>query len=400
MKLVSTAKPNNVLVRQLEERLDAMRGNIKASLDRAYAQQNVAVRELNAQMAQTEKRLGSYPVEEREFRNIYRQQSIKEALYMFLLQKREETAMLIANTIPKGVIVDEAYALNKPLGMKRKMILALAFFIGLCIPPIYWYLKKLFRTKFQTREDVEQMTDIPMLGEVCISHSVDPLVVRAAGSSSTAELFRLIRTNLQFVLNDKEDKVVLLTSTISGEGKSFIAINLAASMAMLGKKVLLIGMDIRAPKLGEYLHLSSKWGLTQYLANGNIGIDDMILKNAVADNFDVILSGPVPPNPAELLVTDAVDQLFAELRNRYDYILIDSAPVGMVSDTFTLDRISDATVYVCRANYTSFKDIEFVNNIYDQKRLKKIGLVVNGTSARKGYGYGYGHTSDKDKPGK
>lgn len=400
MRLVSTAKPNNARLRQLEEQIDAMRENIVASITSAYDQQEVAIKELKSQVAEAEKLMSKFPVQEREFRTIRRQQSVKEALYVFLLQKREETAMLIANSIPKGTIVDEAYALNKPLGMKKKMIWLLALFIGLCMPPVLLYVKKLFRTKFETREEVEHLTQIPMLGEVCMSRSGESLVVHASGSSSTAELFRLIRTNLQFVLNGKDDKVILLTSTVSGEGKSFISINLAASLAMLGKKVLLVGMDIRAPKLAEYLHLSSKWGLTQYLSSDKVSLQDLIIKNGISENLDVILAGPVPPNPAELLASVAVDNLFAELRGMYDYIIVDSAPVGMVSDTFTLARISDATVYVCRANYTSFKDIEFINSIYAQQRLKKMGLVVNGTATRKGYGYGYGHVGEHDNDDK
>lgn len=397
MNLTSNAKPNNIVIRQLDDKLDAMRENIKASLDRAYAQQSVVLGELRSQVGKTDSRLGAFPTQEREFKTIRRQQAIKESLYLYLLQRREETALLIANSVPKGIIVDEAYALQEPLGMGRKMIFAIVLVLGLCMTPVLLYLKRLLRTKFDTREEVERLTPIPMLGEVCISRSKEPLVVHASGSSSTAELFRLIRTNLQFVLNDKDDKVILLTSTTSGEGKSFISINLAASLAMLGKKVLLVGMDIRAPKLAEYMHLSSKWGLTQYLSSDKISLNDLILKNAIADNLDVILAGPVPPNPAELLVSDAVDRLFGELRGMYDYIIVDSAPVGMVSDTFTLARISDATVYVCRANYTPLKDFAFINNVYDQKRLKKMGLVVNGTTARKGYGYGYGYTEKEDK---
>lgn len=397
MKLVSAAKPNNVTLRQLEEQIDAMRKNIVASLSSAYEQQRVAIEELNSQVADAENRMNKFPVQEREFRAIKRQQSVKEALYLFLLQKREETALLIANSIPKGVIVDEAYALNKPLGLKKKMILAIALFIGLCLPPVILYMKRLLRTKFETREDVEKLTSVPVLGEVCTSRSQQPLVVHASGSSSAAELFRLIRTNLQFVLSGKDDKVILLTSTRSGEGKSFISINLAASLAMLGKKVLLVGMDIRAPKLAEYLDLNSKWGLTQYLSSDKIPLSYVIIKNAIADNLDVITAGPVPPNPAELLASDAVDKLFAELRGMYDYIIVDSAPVGMVSDTFTLVRISDATIYVCRANHTTIKDLEFVNGVYAQKRLKKMGLVVNGTAAKKGYGYGYGYGQTEEK---
>ncbi len=220
-------------------------------------------------------------------------------------------------------------------------------------------------------------------------------MVRPGGSSSTAELFRLIRTNLQFVLPKKTNNVVLVTSSVSGEGKSFIAINLAASLALLGKKVLLIGMDIRKPKLVQYLDLPSSRGLTEYLAGGNLSLKDIIINEPVADNLDIIVGGPVPPNPAEMLDSNAVDAFFDEIRPLYEFIIVDSAPVGMVSDSFVLDRIADATVYVCRANKTSLNDISFLTQLYEQKRLKHLYLVVNGTTTTKGYGYGYKSSEDK-----
>lgn len=275
--------------------------------------------------------------------------------------------------------------------------MALAFLLGLVFPPIILYIRRLLRSKFETKDEVETLTNIPILGEMCTNKSGNSLVVKPNGSSTAGELFRLIRANLQFVLNGKDDKVVLMTSTISGEGKSFISINLASSLAMLNKRVLLMGMDIRSPKLAEYLSLNSRHGLTEYLSTDDITLNDIILKEPVQHNMDVIVAGPVPPNPAELLASQRVDDLFAQLRTMYDYIIVDSAPVGMVSDTFSLARVSDATVYVCRANYTSMRDVKFFNNVYSENRLRKMALVVNGTNAKKGYGYGYGQDYDGKK---
>ncbi|MDE6130470.1 MAG: polysaccharide biosynthesis tyrosine autokinase, partial [Muribaculaceae bacterium] len=339
--------------------------------------------------AKTSGQLGKVPTQEREFINMKRQQEVKQALYLFLLQRREETAMMIANTKPKAIIVDEAYALNDPISMKPKLVLAMFLFLGFLVPLILLYIKDKLRTKFDTRQEVERIVDMPVLGEICTDKSGTKVVVGSNDTSSSAELFRLLRTNLLFVLNDTRDKVVLMTSTNSGEGKSYISINLAMSLSLLGKKVLLMGMDIRKPKLAEYLGLSARYGITQYLSSDNISIDDMIIRDKQYGNLDIMLSGPIPPNPAELLALTKVDALFAELRERYDYIIVDTAPVGLVSDTFTLDRISDATIYVCRANYTSKADLAFANSIYDQHRLRKLSLVVNGAAMKKNYGYSH-----------
>ncbi len=197
-----------------------------------------------------------------------------------------------------------------------------------------------------------------------------------------------MRSNLTFILNDPRDKVVLMTSSTSGEGKSFISINLAASLALLGKKVLLVGLDIRKPRLAEYLGLSPKFGITQYLSSDSIELKQIISHIPDAPGLDAICAGPVPPNPAELLSSQKVDRLFAELRTMYDYVIVDTAPIGLVSDTFTLDRIADAAIYVCRVNHTPLSDLQLVNEIHEQRRLKKLSLVINGSAAHKRYGYG------------
>lgn len=385
--ILREASPDNRTVQNLEARIDLTRRNLAETMRRAKESADVAVREVQNEMTAAYAVLGTIPQQEREFMDLRRQQSVKSQLYFFLLKRSEENAMLLANATPKGQIIDEAYTESEPLGLGKKMILALAFFLGLCIPPFWLWIRKLIYNRFETRSDVERMTDVPILGEMCIDKTGRNLVVTADDTSSSAELFRLMRSNLLFVLTDPRDKVVLMTSTSSGEGKSYISINLSASLALLGKKVLLVGMDIRNPQLANYLHLSPRFGLTQYLASHDIQLKDIITPLPDAPGLDVICAGPVPPNPAEMLISKRVDELFATLRDNYDYIIVDTAPIGLVSDTFTLDRIADAAIYVCRANYTSLSDLELINDIYEQRRLKKISLVINGTAAKKSYGY-------------
>lgn len=391
MDMLNSARPNNTALKQLSDQIDAMRSNILISAERASASADLQVKEIRNSKTGTDERLGMIPTQEREYITLKREQQVKQNLYTFLLQRNEETAMLLANAVPKGRIVDEAYTLNKPLGVGNFIILIIACFFGMCIPPAYLFVRKLLRSKFDTREEVERMVDVPVLGEMCqIRDNSDVLAVGNGKYSSSAELFRLIRTNLLFILNNARDKVVLMTSARSGEGKSFISINLAATLALLeGKRVLLIGMDIRKPQLANYLGIAPTPGLTQYLADPGMKVENIIRRDTPAPNMDVIVAGPVPPNPAELLASSRVDELFAKLREMYDFIIVDSAPVGMVSDTFSLNRVADASVFVTRVNHSQISDLEFLNKIYADGRLTKLSLVINGTQSKQGYGYGY-----------
>lgn len=386
-EMLRNASADNLAVRNTESRINLLRQNLMETMRGAKTSADLAVREIQSEMEAAYSVLGTIPQQEREFMDLRRQQSVKSQLYFLLLRRSEENAMLLANATPKGQIIDEAYTESEPLGMSRKMILALALFIGLCIPPFWLWVRRMVYNRFETRADVERMTDVPILGEMCIDRTGRSLVVTTDDTSSSAELFRLMRSNLLFVLTDPRDKVVLMTSTSSGEGKSFISINLAASLALLKKKVLLVGMDIRNPQLANYLHIAPRYGLTQYLASKDISLADIINPVKDAPGLDVVCAGPVPPNPAEMLISKRVDDLFETLRGAYDYIIVDTAPIGLVSDTFTLDRIADAAIYVCRANYTSLSDLELINDIYEQHRLKKVSLVINGTAAKKSYGY-------------
>lgn len=393
--LASHVDQSNIALQRKTAAVDAARKNIVTSVDKQFTNQEVLVRDLKAQMSSTGSRLGSVPSQSRAVLDMKRQLEVKNELFIFLRKRQEENAMMMANATPKALIVDVPYTLKKPLGTSNKVILALALIFAFCLPPVYLYMLKMFRNRVETREDVESRTQAPILSEMCIDNSGHSLVVNTTDKSPATELFRLMRANLLFVFNDPKDKVVLTTSSTSGEGKSFICINLAASLALLGKKVLLVGMDIRAPKLSSYLDIMPKFGLTQYLSSNEIALDQIISRHPIADlhTLDVIVAGPIPPNPAELLISGKVDDMFISLREQYDYIVVDSAPVGLVSDSFSLNRIADATIYVTRLNHTSLSDIELIDEIYQEKRLKKLSLVVNGVKSKKSYGYSYGKNS-------
>lgn len=389
MEIAFSAKGDNKSLAVLNEQIDATRENVLSTLDGIKESLTISQKTLLAQEDKFGERIKNMPTQEREYIDMQRQQLIKQELFLFLLQKREENALNQSMATPKGSIVNEAYNMTDPISTPKIITLLMGLLIGGIIPIVYLYLKDLLRTKFSTRNELESLTALPVLGEICTHKTKDRIVIREGENSSIAELFRLIRNNIQFMLNgESKEKVILVTSSISGEGKSFISSNLAVSMALLGKRVLLIGMDIRNPQLGTYLNLHSAKGLTNFLVDTHTTLADITLTDAIQKGLDIILAGPIPPNPSELLLSKRVDELFMQLRERYDYIIIDSAPVSMVADTFSLTRIADTTVYVCRANYTKKEYIRYVNRIAAEKRLGKVSIILNGTEAQQGYGYG------------
>ncbi|MCM1521223.1 MAG: polysaccharide biosynthesis tyrosine autokinase [Muribaculaceae bacterium] len=396
IELSQIAKGDNYALKRLDARLAMMKGNLYRSSVKVLDNATRVLNELRAEKAKSDAVLGSVPTQEREYLGMKRQQLLKEHLYLFLLERQEENSMMLANAIPKGKVIDEAYTLSEPLGIGKKAIMVIALLAGILLPFIFIYLYRLIRNKFESRQEVERNISAPILGEMCTDRSGRKMVVTEHDTTSATELFRLLRSNLQFMLSDASDRVVLVTSTVSGEGKSFISSNLAASLSLLeGKRTLLVGMDIRNPQLENYLDFHPRFGLTNYLSSSTVTLQEIINPLPGYKSLDVIVAGPIPPNPSELLASKKVDELFATLRTMYDYVVVDSAPVGMVSDTFTLDRIADATVYVTRVNYSSMNDLHFIENIYEEKRLKKLSVVVNGTHSKKGYGYGYGRKESK-----
>ncbi len=394
--LTNNAKGNNIALRNIEEQLDALRENIALSLNKSYNSQKIIVANLRNENNATLGRLNQLPADERTYVNIKRHQTVQEGLYMYLLQLREETELNISNAVSRADIVDNAFVYSDPIGIGLKKALMGAVFIGVMIPLCLIYLLMQLKLKFSTKAEAERISEMPVIGEICESKSGNHIVVGNNASSSSAELFRLMRSNLGFILTDAAHKVVLVTSSKSGEGKSFISTNLACSFALLNKKTLIIGADIRKPRLAEYFGIQPKWGLTQYVANDEITVDMLVNHQPDNEHLDIITAGPIPPNPAELLSSPKIASLVEWARKHYDYVVIDSAPVGAVSDSFSFAKLADATLYVCRVNYTLTKDIKYANSIYEANRLPKMVLVVNGVEATAAYGYGYGYGYDHD----
>ena len=344
MDVASNAKSENSTLRRMNDQLDALRANILSTLTKSQQSAQLIVNEMRSQMDSAEGTLGGMPAKEREYVNIERDRKLSQEIYLFMLKHREETAIMIANAVSKGIVIDEAYQMRKPVNMGKKGKLAIALLFGLMIPFVGIYLRRILRSKVEEREEVEALAAPPVLGEVCTSRLGKALVCTPNSNSSAAELFRLIRANLQFILTQGDDKVVLVTSSRPGEGKSFVSINTAASLSLLGKKVLLVGADIRKPRLAEYLGIHAPAGLTNYLANDSTKLADIVCRHPLElPDLDVVVAGAVPPNPSELLLSKRIDSFFQEARQQYDYVIVDTAPLAIVSDTFSLARVATSS---------------------------------------------------------
>lgn len=390
-RLLQNTTENNPVIKTMDEQIDKLRKNVQASVENVQKDLSIRKRDWQGLEGEVRSRMSEMPRQEREYIEMERQRQVKSELYVFLLTKMEETQLTLASTTPKAKIIDAAYNTYKPVAPRKKVVLGIALLLGVMVPVIIIYLLDVFKTKIHTKEELEGATSIPVLGEIGLDKEAGNIAVADGLTTSTVELFRLVRTNLQFILK-KDEKVILVTSSVSGEGKSFFTVNLAISFSLIkGKKVALVGLDIRNPKLTEYLSIKKKEGLTLYLASDEMKPEDIIIPRPdLHPNLSVIPAGPIPPNPAELLLGDRLDEFFNYLRQNYDYIIVDSAPVGMVSDTFSLNRVIDATVYLFRANYTNKSNLKLAESIVEEEKLKNVNLVINGTTTKSAYGYGYG----------
>lgn len=398
LHLLNNAKEDNVQVKAVEKQLDAMRANLLKSLASNVTTSEALVRDLRKKVGETENTLSGVPGHERTIMNMQREQYLKAHLYMYLMEKREATSVMLSNAVSKGVVVDPAFVSSQPISLSKFKIIAIGLLLGLIFPIIYLFARKAIGGRPESRAEAENHIDAPVLGEISTSRANRSLVVTSTSNSSTVELFKLVRTNLQFLLKSKESKVVMVTSSQSGEGKSFISINIASSFALLGKKVLLVGLDIRKPMLARYLDLpESHPGLTKYLSMPDTTFESLVQKVKEVPGLDVVTAGIIPPNPAELLLDPRLEQFFKTAREKYDYIIVDSAPVGIVSDSLSVADFADASVYVVRLGVTHFRDINFLNTLYQEKRLPHLSVVINGTKSVRGYGYGYGSVEDHGK---
>ncbi len=399
MRVQRTATGENPVVSQMDAQLDMLRENIETSIDNARSTLLISRKNLTDRYNVAETQRRDVPSQEREYREIVRQKQLKEQLYLYLYKKREENALTLASTVTPAKIVAAPQMNPNPVSPRLLFYAFGCLFFGLGIPFGIMLIYDLMNNRVSSdTKEFERKLKIPFAGVLVKNHRGEHVAVRENENSVSSELFRTLRTNLRFMQpTDIECPVVLVTSSINGEGKSYVATNLAISMALLGKRVALVGLDIRKPMLATYLNLPSQGCLTSYLADSAYALEDAILPSNVK-NLDIIPAGIVPPNPSELLLSDRLGELFAELRKKYDFVIVDSAPVAMVSDTYQLARVCDMTVYVSRANYTTFELVDFINQTNEQQRLPKMVAVLNGADAKSigyGYGYGYGHDTKK-----
>ncbi|MEA4936933.1 MAG: polysaccharide biosynthesis tyrosine autokinase [Paludibacter sp.] len=402
-RVASGSSSNNPNLMSLEAQVKSTRVAIQNSIASSRKGLQISRKEFDSQNAFLASQLKKIPQQEREFLEIKRQQEIKASLYMFLLQKREEASLSMAVTIPKARLLDAADTADI-LSPKLPMILIVSLFLGILLPIGFLYLKFLFTTTFVDRKEVESLTKVPIIAELAHQKTPDVIIDHGTNASANAELLRLLRSKLQFIMNRPKDRLVLVTSTESGEGKTFVSVNLAVSISLTGKKVLLIGMDLRKPMLATHFGIATQDGISSYLSGMEDNYKKLIHAIPEFPNLSVFPGGIIPPNPNELILSDRFDQLVAELREMYDYIIIDSAPVGAVSDTFLINRVSNLTLYVCRANYSDKRNIEYLDRINRENSLKQIYLIVNDVdieASRYGgkyaYGYGYGYGKKKSR---
>ena len=396
-RLLRTSTENNPAIINLDTSIRATKANVQATLEGTLQGLFITKADLDREAKRYMRRISDAPGQERQYVSIARQQEIKAGLYLMLLQKREENAIMLAATANNAKIIDDAIADVIPVSPRRSVIYLAALVLGIAIPVVVIYLIDLTKFKIEGRADVEKLTSVPIAGDIPLTDEKNTkegsIAVFENQNNLMSETFRNIRTNIQFMLqNDK--KVILVTSTVSGEGKSFTSANLAISLSLLGKKVVIVGLDIRKPGLNKVFNLSSKEkGITQYLANPEIDLMSLVQLSDVNKNLYILPGGTVPPNPTELLARDGLDKAIEILKKNFDYVILDTAPIGMVTDTLLIGRVADLSAYVCRADYTHKAEYTLINELYHEQKLPNLCTIINGVDLKKrkyGYYYGYG----------
>ena len=373
--LETSAKADNPALVQLDQQLNAMRENMLGSVNNALGAMRIKIDRAKDLQGESKGDMSQFASTERETRNLYRNQAIQNELYIFLLQKREENALKMAAAQPKGKLVDEAYAASEPVKPKKPLLAFVALIMTFALPFCILYVKKLLKNKIGSQDELEAITPAHLLGQIYHARE-DELQVIADTNTKNAELFRYLRGNVQFVLPESTDKVVLVTSAVAAEGKSYIAANVASSLALMGKKVALVELNLRKPSLGEMFGIIASKGMSDYLSNGEVSLHDIV--STTADGLDVYVAGTVPPNPSELLQGSRAAQLMEQLREQYDYVVVDSASLATASDTFSLTNQADATVVVLRANSTKQAYVKWINRLMAEGKLSNVGFVLNG----------------------
>lgn len=397
-RLLRSASESSPTVTPLTAQLDDLTSSIKRAMIQARKSMEIERNNIANMYGRYASQTNATPEQERILTQIGRQQDVKSGLYLMLLQKREENSISLAATADKGKLIDDPQYMGK-VSPKSSMIMLIALILGLAIPAGVIFIVNFMRYKIEGHDDVAKLTSLPILADIAVASETAKtkadIVVHENQNNQMEEVFRSLRTNLQFIMAENE-KVVLFTSSTSGEGKTFTAANLAVSFALLDKKVVLVGLDIRKPRLAELFEINDhQHGITNLLTQPDPTAADVkkqILKSGISNNLDILMAGPIPPNPAELVARKSLDQVIDILKETYDYVLIDSAPVGLVTDTLQIGRVANATVLLCRADYTPKEAFGYINDLAKEKKLPNMCVVINGIDmSKKKYGYYYGY---------
>ncbi len=397
-RLLRSASESSPTVTPLTAQLDDLTSSIKRAMIQARKSMEIERNNIANMYGRYASQTNATPEQERILTQIGRQQDVKSGLYLMLLQKREENSISLAATADKGKLIDDPQYMGK-VSPKNSMIMLIALIMGLAIPAGVIFIVNFMRYKIEGHDDVAKLTSLPILADIAVASETAKtkadIVVHENQNNQMEEVFRSLRTNLQFIMAENE-KVVLFTSSTSGEGKTFTAANLAVSFALLDKKVVLVGLDIRKPRLAELFEINDhQHGITNLLTQPDPTAADVkkqILKSGISNNLDILMAGPIPPNPAELVARKSLDQVIDILKETYDYVLIDSAPVGLVTDTLQIGRVANATVFLCRADYTPKEAFGYINDLAKEKKLPNMCVVINGIDmSKKKYGYYYGY---------
>ena len=400
-QLLHSASEDSPVVTPITAQLEDLMTAIKRAMLQARINMKIQRNSIADMASKYEKTIGVTPEQEKALTQIGRQQSVTSGLYLMLLQKREETSMSLASTADKAKIIEPAAFVDK-VSPKGIIALLIAFILGAAIPAGIIYLRELLRSKILGHDDVEKLTQLPIVGDIptaSANGSKGSIVIQENKSNLMSEIFRGLRTNLQLAGDDKE-KVFIVTSTTTGEGKTFIASNLAMSLALLEKKTIMVGLDIRKPRMAELFGIGDRQhGITNILANEECNWEEVkaqIVASGVNHNLDLLMAGPTPANPGELMVRKSLKQTIALLKEHYDYVIIDTAPVGLVADSLQLSKLADRTLFVCRADFSTKSSFTYINKLDEQKKLPNISIVINDIDLSKkkfAYSYGFGKYS-------